>query len=1146
MQVRLHREAYIDVWNTGGSYSKGFFPPESSFAMHMVPALVQEGIEWVLVDSGHIDRTLADLPWSSASSIRPNRADQRNGVIADWNSQWTQLQNVWAPTQVAAPFSYQPRRIRYVDPWSDPNDPTIYEMIAVPAARYEGNENARGGYGAFKPENVWSEALVNSRNTDPNRPMLLVAHSDGDNHGTLNQDVYHGQHQLFLDMTLGNAHFAHTSIQDYLELYPVPPNDPYIHVEPGSWIGLDGGTPYFEKWVEDNAVDGEHPDHWSWSMLIAALNRTKHAESLESSYSMNDVRWGIGSDTAKAWYHYLNAEASDYWYWDFDRANPWDGNVTRAANLAIEEANKVINRHPGVDTIGPSIFHPQRPIWNPGGNHWGVDDGNLIQPSDFEIWTFVYDVSGVADVRLYWRTADWDSYADLDEFRHEIYAHTPGLNSPWNIETMAGAWYPTVKGPLVPEPAARAQRYSAEIAGQSDTLITYFVEAVDLVGNTNRSEIFHVWVGEHSSGNGSGNGGDPGPEGVVWSHPETPIAGQQVTIYYNPQGRGLPSTSAINIHHGYNGGNWTAVPGVPMTQAGDYWSYTYVVPADATSLVMVFNHNGQDPWDNNNGQNFTIPVEAVAPVVTTWIEPPVPTGCDPITIYYDPTDRPLDGSDPVYIHVTRFGWAAGDEPAQTMTESGGVWSYTFTPLPGTESIRVTFDDGAATSDTNDGPGWIFTLPACHPPTGFLITDPPEDVTVPYAVSDYAVHGVADGVVGVIHWTNSLTGDYGVKSATSPWSLFDVSLAVGANLITVSGEIPGTGEEQVIAADDAAQYSSGWDDGSNEGIGFGLWTLSAEGGSAGHFVNTTTGWGFWSHEGDNLAQALRDFVDPLSVGQTFHVHMQNGWIWEGGGSVGVALRNAQGDTLWELYFNGGDPFYSSSTGETDINWTDAGLDVAFTLTGESSYEVVITPSGGTARQYAGTFEGGPITQFRAWSYNNGTNDEFNSNRDFFVNDLSISGVGSGEPIPVSASVTITRRADEGDPDSNGDGIPDSWYHEFAPGTDVTDANAGNAVGMNGHTLRESYLLNLDPREEGQVFRFDALNFVGGILRADWGGGEDRAYAVEYTPSLAPPAWTNALPDAVNLPDNGGGRATHQTDLEPNGGMGFYRIRLQTSE
>jgi hypothetical protein len=142
---------------------------------------------------------------------------------------------------------------------------------------------------------------------------------------------------------------------------------------------------------------------------------------------MNDIRWGIGPDTAKAWRYYLQAETSCHWYWDYDTANPWDGNATRGANLAIAEANKVIDRHAGVDNVGPSIFPPQRPIWNPGGKHWTDSD---VQPSDFGIWTFVDDASGVANVRLYWRTADWDTWTDLTQTAHELYAHTPGKNSP--------------------------------------------------------------------------------------------------------------------------------------------------------------------------------------------------------------------------------------------------------------------------------------------------------------------------------------------------------------------------------------------------------------------------------------------------------------------------------------------------------------------------------------------------------------------------------------------------------------------------------------------------------------------------------------------------------------------------------------------
>jgi hypothetical protein len=183
--------------------------------------------------------------------------------------------------------------------------------------------------------------------------MLLLCHSDGDNYGMKNSDAWNGQQQAFVDMAAGNADFDYTSVQDYLGMYPPDPND-VIHVEPGSWIGIDGGTPYYEKWLSYENRSGEMPDMWSWSVLVAAQNRVFTADDLENSYlagsrDLNDVEWGLGNDTAKAWHFYLSAETSCYWYWDYDRANPWDGNVTRACNLANAEAMKVVNRNPAGD-----------------------------------------------------------------------------------------------------------------------------------------------------------------------------------------------------------------------------------------------------------------------------------------------------------------------------------------------------------------------------------------------------------------------------------------------------------------------------------------------------------------------------------------------------------------------------------------------------------------------------------------------------------------------------------------------------------------------------------------------------------------------------------------------------------------------------
>ena len=215
MQIKLHKEIYYDTWNTGGSYSKGFFPPECAFAECMIPELQAEGIQWVLVDNIHFDRACANYPWNSGGGIyRPNRADVQNPDPGTW----VQLNNVWAPTKVSAPFGYQPHYVEYVDPWSSPSNPTIYKVIAVPGARYEGNENGRGGYGAFKPENVWTANI--GVNTNAAHPMLMVCHSDGDNYGLLNADAYHAQHGYFLDMCKSNANFENTTVQDYLDMYP--------------------------------------------------------------------------------------------------------------------------------------------------------------------------------------------------------------------------------------------------------------------------------------------------------------------------------------------------------------------------------------------------------------------------------------------------------------------------------------------------------------------------------------------------------------------------------------------------------------------------------------------------------------------------------------------------------------------------------------------------------------------------------------------------------------------------------------------------------------------------------------------------------------------------------------------------------------
>jgi len=1081
MQIRLHKEQYKDQWGTT-DYSKGFWPPECAFDQTMIPALVDEGLEWVIVDNGHLFRTVTDFPWSSASSCKPNAADMVNGSSESLNSQWVQLPNVWAPTKVLAPWSYQPHYVQHVNPETG----EIKKIIAVPAGRYEGNENGRGGYGAFKPENVWGGSI--SANTDSNKPMLLLLHSDGDNYGMKNADAWNGQQENFLNMVQSNPDFEYTSVQDYLSLYP-PSESDVIHVEPGSWIGIDGGTPYYEKWLSSTYENGTNPDRWSWSVLVAAQNRVILADTLENTYSMNDVEWGIGSDTAKAWHFYLNAETSCYWYWDHS-GEPWDGYVTRASNLAIAEAMKVINRHPGGDTKGPSIFPPQRNYYNPGSYMWEENDPD---PSDFTVWSYVDDVSGLESVTLKWRT-DKDGYNPLSSTQNETYAGGDEVNA-WNSVPMTGSWDPAQKVSVCPDPVARAQMFSADITGQNNVLIDYYIEAVDSNNNTSKSEIIHVVVGD------VGPAPEPGltiSSVTSWPgprHADNPALNPGEDLWIDAlTANGTPTQ--ILVHASVDGGAWAQSA---MEANGDNaWHVSlgsfsedeciefYVTASDAETAVT----------NNNGGANYTICcVSSNAPVFVNGVAlvPALPAAGESVEILYDPGNRILSGVGSVNVHHGYNGSNWTEAPGVAMSQTGSWWKLTFTIPSAATNISMCFNDGT-TWDNNGGQDWTFSVIPAAPeppvPDGLAITNPAAaTVTVANAVTEYNLQGTAGtNLTGTLSWSNTLGGTSGTFAHAPRWVL-PASLSVGDNVISLSGQIAGTGSSIVttVAVDSASAYAD-WTDGSNEGAGFATWTLYSSG-SAGHFLDTA-GWGMWSHDGDNLAESIRPFAAPLAVGDTVHVSMKNGWVWEEGGGIGIALRNDAGATLWQLYFNGGDTFYNTPLGPSGISWTTNALAVDFTLTAADAYAVAVTPDGGTLWQAAGTVTG-IVSQFRAWSYDNGADDGQNHNRNFFVDDLKITRTASGGGEEYSTAVVhIIREA----------GGQEPMIQHIALDNLSGDLQVNLENTVNGATYAIWASPTLIPTQNWQIVEGTDLPGTGGPLQLDCPPPAENTlyYRVGYTP------------------------------------------------
>ncbi len=654
MQIKLQKRVHELTWGPSVPFSKGIFPPETAFSTRIIPALVAEGIEWSIIDSIHIERAVENYPHTNSSNLyAPNKADQINPAIPA--NEWVQLNNVWAPSKVAAPFAYRPHNVQHVDP----NTGAVSQIVAVPAARYEGNEDGRGGFGALQYEQVMSQ--YQHLNTDPDHPMFVLLHHDGDNFGGGSESYYHSNFQNMVSWAQGNADYDVTTIQDYLERYPVDAGD-VVHIENGSWAGADNGDPEFKKWLGDPDGTGWSPDRNSWAVLTAAKNRVFTADDIAPATNMDNILNATGTPTERAWRYLMAAESSDYWYWDGTEV--WDSNVTRGSNLAVAQADQVIGSFAGVESTPPSVFIPQRESYNPGGDEWGT-----TQPSDFEVWTYAYDVSGLTDVVLKYRI-DNDGTNPLSSIENETYAGGSEVGN-WVSVPMSSSDIGPQNGVLTP--TYRALRYGGMITGLEDVLVDYYVEAIDGNGNIAKTDIQHVWVGSSVI--------NPGGDAVVFD-PDPATAGDLVTITYDAAGGPLSGTSQVFLHYGFD--NWGSVlPDVAMNwdPVEELWSYQVSTPGTATQLDAVFNDGG-GTWDNNNGGDWHLALGGTTPpdfVMDGVLDAGVPevavTGGQHLyaeldgDIFYVATDDAGEGSDVfIYLALTpgamqAANWAKGGQIA---------------------------------------------------------------------------------------------------------------------------------------------------------------------------------------------------------------------------------------------------------------------------------------------------------------------------------------------------------------------------------------------------------------------------------------------------------------------------------------------------
>ena len=641
MDLRLYRAVYNSTWGTGATQSRGLFPSEMAFSTRMIEVLDAEGIDWVIVSAEKISRACADFPVvlgsGGVNTDPPNRADQVNPAQGAGAYFRRSISRGCAPAE-AAPFALTPRRARYVNPATG----AVSSVIVVPASQSLSWEDGYAplGVGAFN-----TLASMAPNGLAPNRPMLIMLAHDGDNAWGGGFSYYMEAVPNLAAQAAGAGHVP-TVVEQYLADHPVPASD-FVHVEDGAWVNADGdfGAPQFINWNwpllnaqgQIDVENGWHVDARNWAVITAATNRVVTAEQIVTRpggpQAGGLVPLRIARPDAsttpveRAWHYLLGSLNSGYMY--YGSAIDMEVKPAVACNEALQHADPILASNPTLDQTPPTLWTLQRHPWNPGSMNFGPQYGYQQRGSngDFHVWTFAHDVSGIASATLYYRL-DADGQRSLSNVENETYAGGPGVG-PWIAVPMTRRAFPAGNVFNDPDinfsemPAQIADQYFAMVTGVRSKLVDYYVESVDSRGNLARSPIHHVWVGAGTTGGGGGGGGS-----VVTLAPTQPVAGQALSVTYDPAGRPLAAAPAVFLHWGIN--NWSQVfTGNPMSLVNGKWTTTITLPTNATSLEMAFNNNA-GTWDNNGGQDWRFTVSGGTPTPTWTMDGVRDTASKPI------------------------------------------------------------------------------------------------------------------------------------------------------------------------------------------------------------------------------------------------------------------------------------------------------------------------------------------------------------------------------------------------------------------------------------------------------------------------------------------------------------------------------------
>ena len=1063
-ELQTFKQAWWKAWGKNmdlSDHSKGFFPTEMAFTTEMVDVLADEGYEWVIVASHHLSRTCptylqqgaADANYGINSS-EPNRADLLGpSPESGW---WYASPNPGNAAWNVSPFAYQLHKVQYVNPETG----ATKQMVAVPSDDVLSYKAGYSGAEIGMAQNIAAGA------TDSLRPVIILPATDGDNAWGGGASSWNESWPAFTRAAVGQG-WDNVSIQEFVDRHGANAGVAHVEDGAWIFPEMCYGSPYFLKWVDPpcdaahpercypgTQVDLETPGFalkfWNWAPVIAGANWCETAEQIleaqgtpvEEWKIATPYEWGDGSYNnlnvaEKAWHIYLAGLDSGFNYYG-GKGNDDECKQSLANANAVGVLREFMAANLAQDRTAPSMMRPQRFPYNPGAHTFGWfnttrTDGNFRKQmgSDFYVWTHVYDVSGIPDggVTL-WVRADKDGTNSLASTQNETYAGGPEVGE-WMAFPMTRRTLPKTREELNAaasdgdidyefEPAEIADYYFAKVGCFRGQLVDYYVEARDATGNVAKSDIQHVWVEDDGTPAGGGTAASASFE------PAAPSDCGDIAVTFRAGDGVLSGAAAVRCAYTFAGGDaeWHDVAMAPTGESG-VWRVTFTAGSgaftnDAPSLQVCFNDGGTN-WESRGGANWRVAIrDCDAPVDGVKLEPNPAVAGEVATVSYYPAGRALEGAANVCVHHGYNGGNWTVAPGDAMAQVGDHWTFAFTVPAAASNLSMCFNDGGTLWDNNGSRDWTFAVTGTVEPPGppeppmptnetFLALSMPMGGTavVDGDWAEFELQGTSAQVQGALGWTNPLAGASGtaVPAANGDWSAC-VPLAEGTNVVRVSGMAAGGG---TVASDSADGYE-GFADGATGGTGFGAWMIGGAGADAGVFLAGegtdncaigTPAWGFWAQDGA-CVEGIRPFAQPMAVGDTFAVRWENGAI-ESGYGVGIALQSTTGDTLWQLYFNGGDATYRMNADETATGWTDGGMDVALTWTGGRDFSATIAPLGGTPETVAGEFTGsGAPERFRIWNYSSVGGDEHN----VYLRSIALTNASAGEELSVVATIVKT--------------------------------------------------------------------------------------------------------------------------------------------